>query len=112
MLENITTETANYKFGSTDLNCTVCLNKELKDGEISGNRYIAISLRAEDCFSKSQNVFTVTHIFSKPNSKKKYDCLLYIDDNSPIEALPCGIREMISDDLTILTAARKTEVQI
>lgn len=70
MLEDITTKTAKYKFGSTDMNCTVCLNKELKGGVHMGKRYIAISLRAEDCFAKAQNVFTVTHIFSKPNSQK------------------------------------------
>ncbi|MFR2373639.1 MAG: hypothetical protein ACLS8T_39400 [Anaerobutyricum sp.] len=31
MLEEIVTDTRNYKFGTTDLNFTLCLNKEYDD---------------------------------------------------------------------------------
>lgn len=106
MLENITTKSEVYKFAGTDLNITLLFEKE-KNNNSSGDLYFAKSLRVEDCFSKSQNVYTVTHIFSKPNSEKKYDRLLYMDKNSVLEELPLEIRELISDELFALGAGSK-----
>ena len=77
MLEEIVTDTRTYKFGTTDLNFTLCLNKEYDDqGQQKGDCFVVESLRDEDCFSKSTTAYTVTHIFSAPNDAKKYTNLL------------------------------------
>ena len=69
-----------YKFGTTDLNFTLCLNKEYDDlGQQKGDCFVVESLRDEDCFSKSRTAYTVTHIFSAPNDAKKYTTLLFLD---------------------------------
>lgn len=99
MLEKITTQTASYEFGTTNLDCTICLNKELVNGVAKGKHYIAMTLRDEDCFNRSQNQFIVTHIFSKPNNQGKYDTLQYIDRTSSANNLPESAKQMLSDDL-------------
>ena len=93
MLENITTQSASYKFGSTNLDCTICLNKEFINGIAKGKHYIGMSLRDEDCFSKSQHQFVITHIFSKLNSSRKYDTILYMEKNSSIQSLNDEIKK-------------------
>ena len=66
MLEEINTKTTTYKFGTTDMNFTLCLNKEKdKDGNEKGTCYIVQSLRDEDCFPKAANVYDVTHLLNK-----------------------------------------------
>ncbi len=98
ILEEIETSTKSYKFGATDLKLTLCLNKELDDdGNEKGDCYIVESLRDEDCFSKSKNVYAVTHIFSKANDEKKYTDLHYADANYPIGKLDVQIQNMLSD---------------
>lgn len=63
-LEEIVTTTKTYKFGITDLNFTLCLNKKLNaQGNRKGDCYVMESLRDEDCFSKSKMAYTFTHIF-------------------------------------------------
>lgn len=99
MLERVTTQTASYEFGATNLDCTMCLNKELVNGVAKGRHYIAMSLRDDDCFNKSQNQFIVTHIFSKLDSQKKYDTLQYIDRTSSADNLPDSVKQMLSDEL-------------
>ena len=60
MLEEIVTDTRTYKFGTTDLNFTLCLNKEYDDqGQQKGDCFVVESLRDEDCFSKSRTAYTV-----------------------------------------------------
>ena len=78
MLEEIVTDTRNYKFGTTDLNFTLCLNKEYDDkGQQKGDCFVVESLRDEDCFSKSRNSIYSNSYFSAPNDAKKYTNLLF-----------------------------------
>lgn len=73
MLEEIVTDTRTYKFGTTDLNFTLCLNKEYDDkGQQKGDCFVVESLRDEDCFSKSRTAYTVTHIFQRRMMRKIY----------------------------------------
>ena len=99
MLEKITTQTASYEFGTTNLDCTICLNKELVNGVAKGKHYIAMSLRDEDCFNRSQNQFIVTHIFSKSNASKEYDTLLYMDKGETLCGLPKEIKSQLNSHL-------------
>ncbi len=99
MLEKITTQTASYEFGATNIDCTICLNKELVNGVAKKKHYIAMTLRDEDCFNRSQSQYIVTHIFSKPNNQSKYDTLQYIDKTSSANNLPDSVKQMLSDDL-------------
>lgn len=96
MLEEICTNTQTYKFGTTDLNFTLCMNHEFDDaGNIKGDCFVAQSLRDEDCFSKSKKAFVVTHIFSKPNDSKKYTHLLYRD--SKAQSLPANVIALLDE---------------
>ena len=100
MLEEIVTDTRTYKFGTTDLNFTLCLNKEYDDqGQQKGDCFVVESLRDEDCFSKSTTAYTVTHIFSAPNDAKKYTTLLFLDENAMIDSLPDEIKNMLDQTL-------------
>lgn len=100
LLEEITTQTRSYKFGTTDLKFTLCMNKELDaDGKEKGNCYIVESLRDEDCFQKAENVFAVSHIFVKPNDAKTYGEVLFQDKKAAsvpghvLAFLDIGLRE-------------------
>lgn len=100
ILEEIKTSTQSYRFGTTDLSFTLCMNKELdKNGNEKGTCYVVQSLRDEDCFSKSKAVYTVSHIFSRPNDKKKYSTLLHIDSAASINNLPEEIKSLLDDAL-------------
>ena len=100
MLEEILTNTKSYKFGTTNLNFTLCLNKEYdKNGQEKSECYIVESLRDEDCFSKSKTAYEVSHIFSKDNSVFKYNNLLFMDKKSDLDMLPDKIASMIEDSL-------------
>ncbi|MCD7824547.1 MAG: PBECR4 domain-containing protein [Clostridiaceae bacterium] len=100
MLEEIKTDTMSYKFGTTDLEFSLCLNKETdQNGDEKGDCYVVQSLRDENCFSKSNEAYVVTHIFSRQNDGKKYTEALFIDDSSSIESLPEKIKTKISDKL-------------
>ncbi len=96
MLEEIKTDTMTYKFGTTDLEFTLCLNREKdQNGTEKSECYVVQSLRDEDCFSKSTEAYEVTHIFSKKNNEKLYDNLLFMDRSASINSLPSGITDMI-----------------
>ena len=98
MLEEITTNTKTYKFGTTDLNFTLCFNQELDNtGNIKGECYVAESLRDEDCFKKSKNVYEVTHIFVKQNDEKIYRTILYNSVNANIEQLPINVKVLLEE---------------
>lgn len=98
MLEEIRTSTTMYKFGTTNLNFSLCLNKEYDEsGNEKSECYIVQSLRDEDCFSKSKGVYTVTHILSRANDEKKYNTALYAETD--LKALPEFIRTMICERL-------------
>lgn len=96
LLEEIHTKTQTYKFGTTDLNFTLCMNKELDAaGHESSECYIVQSLRDEDCFAKAQNVYPVTHILSKPNDAHYYTDVVYLDRDESLETLPDTLLSLI-----------------
>ena len=100
ILEEIKTNTKSYKFGTTDLNFTLCMNRELdSQGNEKGDCFIVQSLRDGDCFKKSKDVYVVTHILSRSNDKKKYTDLLYMDQSATIQDLPANILELIDEGL-------------
>ena len=100
MLEEIVTTTKTYKFGTTNLNFTLCLNKELDgEGNEKGECFVVESLRDEDCFTKSKTAYAVTHIFSRPNDKKRYTDMLYMDKNMKLDSLPEEIKLLLDDEL-------------
>lgn len=92
MLEDISTKTQRYKFGTTDLHFSLLMNYR-------GGCYVAESLRDEDCFSKSRDVHLVTHIFSRPNDKKLYDSLLFKDGDFDDSQLPRTIKSLLDSCL-------------
>lgn len=96
MLETITTDTFIYKFGTTDLNFSLCMNKETDEhGTEKGSCFVVASLRDEDCFSKSQEAYSVTHIFSKSNDAKKYTNLIFMDKNTNLNSVPSSVSSML-----------------
>lgn len=99
ILETIMTNTHTYKFGTTDVEFTLLLIED-KDagGNIKSEKYVVMSLRDEDCFAKSSNVFSVTHIFSKPNDSKLYDSIIYFDNKKRYE-LTEDIYKKLDDNL-------------
>ena len=98
MLEEILTNTKSYKFSATNLQFTLCLNKEYDDyGQEKSECYIVESLRDEDCFSKSKAAYEVSLILSKNNAAKKYNNLLFMDKRTNIEELSDEISSMIED---------------
>lgn len=100
MLEDIKTNTMNYKFGTTDLELTLCLNRESdKYGNEKSECFVVQSMRDEDCFSKCKNAYTVTHIFSRFNNETKYNQLLYLDKNAQITDLSDEILSMLDEKL-------------
>lgn len=102
MLEEIKTDTKSYKFGTTDLNFTLCMNKELDEqGNEKGDCFVVQSLRDEDCFKKSKDAYIVTHIFSRPNDEKNYTDLLYMDKSADIQSLPTEILELLDERLVL-----------
>ncbi len=101
MLEEIVTQTKTYKFGTTELNFSLCMNKEYdQSGNEIGDCYIVQSLRDEDCFNKSKHVYPVTHIFSRENNTaKKYTTRLFVDSCAQEQHLPTDIAALIDESL-------------
>lgn len=99
ILEEIRTESRSYQFGTTDLHFTLCMNKEVDDrGAEVGSCFVVQSLRDEDCFAKSKNVYTVTHILSKQNDQKLYTDLIYMDRASSRADLPAEVRRRMTPE--------------
>lgn len=96
MLENITTETQSFQFGTTDLAFVLCMNRH-KDtnGEYKSSKYIVESLRDEDGLARSENAYPVTHILSKKNDERFYHEVVYLDKNENLETLPQQITQMV-----------------
>lgn len=100
MLEDITTQTQCYKFGVTDLNFTLCMNKELDDaGREKGECYVVQSLRDEDCFEKSNDVYPVTHILSKQNDAKEYTDIIFMGATDDRCELPETVKKLAAPSL-------------
>ncbi len=101
MLEEITTVSASYKFGTTALKFSLCMNKEVDDNGMKvGDCYIVESLRDEDCFGRSKYVYEVTHIFSRSNNlSKKYTDLIFEDKKASVKDLSPKILELLDDSI-------------
>lgn len=100
MLEDISTDTKTYKFGTTDLHFTLCMGRPTdSEGNEIGDCYIVESLRDEDSFSRSADAFVVTHILSRPNDEKKYSDILFMDKSATLNDLPDEVKRMLSDEL-------------
>lgn len=108
MLEEIVAKERTFKFGSTDLEFTLCMNKEHDaEGNKIGDCYIVESLRDEDCFSKSKEAYEVTHILSRANDAPKYTDVLFIDKKETIATLPDEVKPLLERKL--LEKAEDTE---
>lgn len=76
VLETLGTHSKTYEFGFTELNFTLCLDKDLDaQGNARSNYYIVQSLRDEDSFSRSGQQYECNYIFSKQNDQLLYDTL-------------------------------------
>jgi len=101
LLENITTSTQTYKFGSTDLNFTLCFNKQNPTG-IKPDAYFTVeSLRDEDCFVRSANVYSITHILAKANDSSLYTDVIYIENGKNLSDIPQLVISKLSPELKI-----------
>ncbi len=49
-------------------------------------------------------------IFSKPNDKKKYTDLLFLDENATIDGLPDEVKNMLDQTLLHKSPANRKEV--
>lgn len=100
MLEEITTDTCSYRFGTTDLKFTLCMNKEMDaNGNPIGDCYVVQSLRDEDCFSKSRSAYTVTHILARSNDADRYTDVLFLDGEETIATLPACVKTLLHPSL-------------
>lgn len=98
--ERIATESRAYKFGATNLDFTLCMNREYdSNGMAKGDCYIVESLRDEDCFKKSSHVYTVTHILAKDNTERLYTDIVFMDKATDMQELPQEVSKMVDGEL-------------
>lgn len=100
LLKEINTSTQTFKFGATDLEFTLLFNRP-KDssGIVISDSFHVESLRDEDCFARSSDVFEITHILSKKNNHNKYDTLHYMDGRYSLLNIPNNILPLIDTNL-------------
>lgn len=100
VLEEIGTASKLYRFGFTELDFTLCLNKDFDgEGNPKSDYYIVQSLRDGDSFSKSLRQYECNFIFSKRNDRALYDTLNYSDGRADIGCLPDKIRDKLAPEL-------------
>lgn len=100
MLEEFVTESKTYKFGTTDLDFSLCIdNDHDPQGNVVGDCFVAWSLRDGDEVSKAKNAYAVTHILSKKNTAAKYTDILFIDKGETVESLPADVLAMVDEAL-------------
>lgn len=80
MLEEIVTTTKIYKFWTTDLNFTLCLNKELDDeGNEKGGCFVVESLRDEVVLQKARLYMQLPTFFQDQMIRKSIRiCFIWI----------------------------------
>ena len=95
VLEDITTESAFYVFGFTEMNFTLGLfeDRDLA-GTLKSEFLIPASLRTDDCISKSRKVHNINLILKKSNTEKYYNEIMYTD-STDIKLLPIEIKSKI-----------------
>lgn len=78
---DIETKTFSYKLGVANLEFTVCLGDDKNSqGEIHGNCKVPYSFRVEGIEnSKSDKIYSVSHVLKKKTGEKKYHILTYGD---------------------------------
>lgn len=78
---DIETKTFSYKLGVANLEFTVCLGDDKNSqGEIQGNCKVPYSFRVEGIEnSKSDKIYSVSHVLKKKTGEKKYHILTYGD---------------------------------
>lgn len=96
---DIETKTFSYKLGVANLEFTVCLGDDKNSlGEIQGNCKVPYSFRVEGIEnSKSDKIYSVSHVLKKKTGEKKYHMLTYGDINS-LKFLNEEIQEKIELD--------------
>lgn len=100
MLEEFVTEKKAYKFGTTDLEFSLCMDNEYDQaGNIVGDCFIAWSLRDGDEVSKAKTAYAVTHILSRDNTTSKYTDVHFLDKGETIETLPADVLAMLDESL-------------
>lgn len=100
LLESLSTGSLTYQFAATDLNFTICFDRDTNNqGVVVSNNYIARSLRVEDSFSRSGNAYEVDYIFSKSNQEAKYTLVNYISKGKKLSELPDEIKKKLSPTL-------------
>lgn len=96
ILEDLSTATTTYKFGLTELQFTLCIDRDLDDlGNLKSPYYIVKSLREEDCFKRSGFIHEINHIFCKSNDEKLYNIQMYTDGKVKLSDLPQSITNII-----------------
>lgn len=97
ILETVQTQSATYKFGITEFQFTMCMDKDLDDNRVpKSDYYIAKSLRIEDSFNRSNDVFEVNLILSRKNNQSLYDTVNYSDGSVEFYDLPEPIRNKLN----------------
>ncbi len=100
VLETVGTQTKSYQFGFTELNFTLCMDKDLDaSGNPKSDYYIVQSLRDGDSFSRSGNQYECNYIFSKQTGQKLYDTINYSDGKIPIDDLPDAVKDKLKPAL-------------
>lgn len=100
VLETVGTQTKSYEFGFTELNFTLCLDRDLDtNGNPKSDYYIVQSLRHGDSFSQSGKQYECNYIFSKQTGLKLYDTLNYSDGKINISDLPDEINAKLDPAL-------------
>ena len=109
MLEEFVTESRAYKFGTTDLEFSLCIDNEYDAQQnVVGDCLIAWSLRDGDEVSKAKKAYAVTHILAKENTAAKYTEIVFLDKDESIESLPADVLAMI-DETLLSNKEEKTE---
>ena len=101
LLQSIKTNTQNYKFGATDLDFTLLFNPpiDVSTGTLLSECLYVESLRDEDCFERSSDVYEITHILSKKNDQTLYDTVHFIDKRYTLSDIPLDIVDLIDKSL-------------
>lgn len=95
----IETKTFSYKLGVANLKFTVCLGDDKNSlGEIQGKCKVPYSFRVEGISdTKSDDIYSVSHVLRKKTGEKKYHILTYGDRNA-LKDLNKDIQEKIALD--------------
>jgi len=99
VLKDVTTNTATFQFGVTELSFLLCLD-QIRDtqGQPTSNLYIAKSLRDGDGFDRCADAFELNYIFQRKNNEKLYSRIMFSDQKASLSSLPPQIRQKIDLD--------------